>query len=63
MEQSGEEDTLAKLKAQGYVTVGFANENPYAYKTADGELTGEAVEIARVILKRLGINERRSALI
>ncbi|MBR2567793.1 MAG: ectoine/hydroxyectoine ABC transporter substrate-binding protein EhuB [Paenibacillus sp.] len=62
VEQSGEEDTLAKLKAQGYVTVGFANENPYAYKTADGELTGEAVEIARVILKRLGINEIRGEL-
>lgn len=62
VEQGGQEDTLAKLKAQGYATVGFANENPYAYKTADGKLTGEAVEIAKVILKRLGINEVRGEL-
>jgi polar amino acid transport system substrate-binding protein len=55
-------DTLSKLQKQGYVTVGFANENPYAYKTADGKLTGEAVEIARVVLKRLGIDEIRGEL-
>ncbi|QYR23942.1 ectoine/hydroxyectoine ABC transporter substrate-binding protein EhuB [Paenibacillus sp. sptzw28] len=56
------QDTLAKAKKQGFITVGFANENPYAYKGADGKLTGEAVEIARVILQRLGINEMRGEL-
>lgn len=55
-------DTLSRLKAQGYVKVGFANENPYAYQTADGELTGEAVEVARVVLKRMGIEEIRGEL-
>lgn len=55
-------DTLAEAQKRGYITVGFANENPYAYKTADGELTGEAVEIARAILKRLGIDELRGEL-
>nr|WP_235594161.1 MULTISPECIES: ectoine/hydroxyectoine ABC transporter substrate-binding protein EhuB [Paenibacillus] len=53
------EGTLARAQEQGYVTVGFANEKPYAYQTADGELTGEAVEIARTVLKNLGINEMR----
>lgn len=56
------ESTLEKVQEQGYVTVGFANEKPYAYETIDGELTGEAVEIARVILKNLGINEIRGEL-
>ncbi len=56
------EGTLAKAKEQGYVTVGFANEKPYAYKTSDGQLTGEAVEIARVVLKNLGINEMKGEL-
>ncbi|MBP1157240.1 MULTISPECIES: ectoine/hydroxyectoine ABC transporter substrate-binding protein EhuB [unclassified Paenibacillus] len=56
------EGTLAKAQEQGYVTVGFANEKPYAYQTADGELTGEAVEIARTVLKNLGINEMRGEL-
>lgn len=59
---AGGETTLEKAKRLGYVTVGFANEKPYAYKEAGGELTGEAVEIARVILKNLGINEMRGEL-
>lgn len=54
--------TLEKAVEQGYITVGFAGENPYAYKNEEGELTGEAVEIARVILKRLGIAEMRGEL-
>ncbi len=54
--------TLEKAVEQGYVTIGFAGENPYAYKNENGELTGEAVEIARVILKRLGIEEMRGEL-
>jgi len=55
-------DMLTKAKEQGYITVGFANENPYAYKNESGELTGEAVEIARVILNRLGIKELKGEL-
>ncbi|MFF2887378.1 ectoine/hydroxyectoine ABC transporter substrate-binding protein EhuB [Paenibacillus sp. NPDC057967] len=54
--------TLERAVKQGYITVGFAGENPYAYKNEQGELTGEAVEIASVILKRLGIGEMRGEL-
>lgn len=57
-----EMSTLQKVQEQGYVTVGFAGENPYAYKDENGELTGEAVEIARIILKRLGIEEIKGEL-
>ncbi|MGG1514571.1 ectoine/hydroxyectoine ABC transporter substrate-binding protein EhuB [Paenibacillus oryzisoli] len=57
-----QESTLEKAKKQGFITVGFANENPYAYATPDGKLTGEAVEVARVILKNLGINEMNGVL-
>jgi polar amino acid transport system substrate-binding protein len=52
-----EETTFEKAKRQGYVTIGFANENPYAFATADGKTTGEAVEVARVVLNKLGIKE------
>lgn len=48
-------DLLAKLKKQGYVTVGFANEKPYAYKDDNGELKGEAVAIASAVFKKLGV--------
>ncbi|WP_159888231.1 ectoine/hydroxyectoine ABC transporter substrate-binding protein EhuB [Paenibacillus puerhi] len=60
--QAGTEDTLAKAKRQGAVTIGFANEKPYAYKTSDGQLTGEAVEIARAVLGKLGIKEMNGEL-
>ncbi len=49
------ETTLERAKKQGYIRVGFANEAPFAYATPDGKLTGEAPEIAKVILKRMGI--------
>ncbi|GAK40807.1 ectoine/hydroxyectoine ABC transporter substrate-binding protein EhuB [Paenibacillus urinalis] len=54
--------TLDQAIDQGYITVGFANEKPYAYKDENGELTGEAVEIAKVILERLGVKEMKGEL-
>jgi len=60
--ETADKSTFEKVKEQGYVTVGFANEKPYAYQTADGELTGEAVEVARAVLKNLGIHEMRGEL-
>ncbi|UJF32354.1 ectoine/hydroxyectoine ABC transporter substrate-binding protein EhuB [Paenibacillus hexagrammi] len=57
-----QKNTLEKAKEQGFISVGFANEKPYAYATPDGKLTGEAVEVARVVLKNLGINEMNGVL-
>lgn len=57
-----QETTLEKAKRQGYITVGFANEAPYAYATPDGKLTGEAVEVSRAILNKLGIKEMNGVL-
>ena len=54
--------TLERAREQGFVRVGFANEVPYAYANPDGTLTGEAVEVARVILERLGIPEMDGVL-
>jgi len=56
------ETTLAKAQQEGYISVGFANERPYAYATPDGKLTGEAVEISRKILSNLGIAEMDGVL-
>lgn len=50
------EDLLAQLKEKGTVTVGFANEKPYAYQE-DGELKGAAVDIATAVFKELGIDK------
>ncbi|GHE96620.1 ectoine/hydroxyectoine ABC transporter substrate-binding protein EhuB [Streptomyces longispororuber] len=49
-------DTLARLKSQGTVRLGIAGEAPYGYIDDDGDFTGEAVELARIIFKRLGVD-------
>lgn len=50
-------DTLARLKSQGIVRLGIAGEAPYGFIDDQGNFTGEAVELAKVIFKRLGIGK------
>ncbi len=47
--------TLERAKAQGFIRVGFANEAPFGYATPDGKLTGEAPEVAKAVLAKIGI--------
>ncbi len=47
-------DLLERLRAAGVVRLGIAGEIPFGYIDKDGELTGEAPELAKVIFKRLG---------
>jgi polar amino acid transport system substrate-binding protein len=49
---------LDKAKKQGYITVGFAGEAPYAYEEG-GTLTGEDPSVHRAIWKALGVNDLR----
>ena len=54
---------LQAIRLAGIVRLGYANEAPYGYRdTATGRLTGEAPEVARVVLRRLGI-ERIEAVV
>jgi polar amino acid transport system substrate-binding protein len=50
-------DLLAQLQEEGSITVGIANEEPYGFEDAEGNITGEAPEVARVVLEELGIGE------
>jgi len=57
------ETTLERVRREGVVRVGFANEAPYAYlESRSGRLTGEAPEIARAVLGRMGIQEIEGVL-
>ncbi|MDR4885941.1 ectoine/hydroxyectoine ABC transporter substrate-binding protein EhuB [Fredinandcohnia sp. QZ13] len=48
--------SLDELKEKGTVTIGFANEAPYAYQDPKtGELKGAAVEIATKVFQNMGI--------
>ncbi|WP_246225851.1 ectoine/hydroxyectoine ABC transporter substrate-binding protein EhuB [Chelativorans xinjiangense] len=51
------QDALEQAQESGYIRVGFANEAPYGFATPDGKLTGEAPEVAKAILAKMGINE------
>ncbi len=48
------QSTLEKIKSEGAIRVGFANEAPFGYATISGVLTGEAPETARAILSNIG---------
>lgn len=48
-------DLLDRLRAQGVARLGIAGEIPFGYIDKNGELTGEAPELAKVIFKRLGV--------
>jgi polar amino acid transport system substrate-binding protein len=48
---------LAELQEQGSITVGIANEVPYGYEDEDGNVTGEAPEVAKRVLHELGIDQ------
>jgi polar amino acid transport system substrate-binding protein len=47
--------TLERARAQGSIRVGFANEAPFAYADASGELTGESVVVFRHVMRELGV--------
>jgi polar amino acid transport system substrate-binding protein len=49
--------TLDDLKAQGFVRIAIANEPPFTAVAADGTVSGAAPDVARVIFKRLGVND------
>ena len=49
------DDALARARRTGVIRIGYAVEAPYAFLTADGKVTGESPEIARVVAAHLGI--------
>ena len=51
------ESTLERIKDQGYIRMGFANENPFSYATPEGELAGIDVDILNHILADMGVKE------
>ncbi|MGV0792459.1 ectoine/hydroxyectoine ABC transporter substrate-binding protein EhuB [Mycolicibacterium sp. XJ1819] len=53
--EGGEGGTLERIKDAGSIKVGIAGEVPYGY-TADGEVTGEAPEVAKAVFRAMGID-------
>lgn len=56
-EKGGSGNLLDKLKKQGYVKVGFADEQPYGFKDKDsGDASGESPAVIGYIFKQLGVD-------
>lgn len=51
------DETLARLKEQGFARIAIANEPPWTEVKPDGKITGAAPEVARAVLAKLGIPE------
>lgn len=47
--------TLEQARKEGVIRIGFANEAPFGYATPAGAVTGEAPEIAKIVLKKMGV--------
>ncbi len=55
--------TLELIRREGIARIGYANDIPFGHATADGKITGEAPEIARKILARMGIEKIEGVLV
>jgi polar amino acid transport system substrate-binding protein len=49
--------TLENARSAGTIKVGIANEAPYGFTDSSGKVSGESVEVARAVLKAMGIND------
>ena len=56
-------DTLDSVKSAGKVVAGYANTVPFSYLDDKGELTGQAIELARAAFGAMGIAEVEGVLI
>ncbi|PSH70323.1 ectoine/hydroxyectoine ABC transporter substrate-binding protein EhuB [Phyllobacterium brassicacearum] len=51
------DESLDKLKAQGFARIAIANEPPFTAVKADGTVSGAAPDVARAVFKKLGVND------
>ena len=50
-----EPDALAAVRYHGVLRIGYSVEPPYAWPDEQGRVTGEAVELARLVAARMGV--------
>ncbi len=55
-------DTLERLREQGFVRIAIANEPPWTAVNSDGTVSGAAPEVARAVMKRLGVSDLSASI-
>ncbi len=56
------QETLERLKEQGFVRIAIANEPPWTAVNSDGTVSGAAPEVARAVMKRLGVEDLSASI-
>lgn len=51
------ETTLQKIRREGVIRIGYANEAPYAFAGADGRLSGESPAVFAHVMQQLGVHK------
>ncbi|WP_459934158.1 transporter substrate-binding domain-containing protein [Fundidesulfovibrio butyratiphilus] len=54
-EYATQDQSLARVRSTRSLRIGYAVEAPYAFLTADGEVTGQSPELARQVCAALGV--------
>jgi polar amino acid transport system substrate-binding protein len=54
---AGGGSVLENARSSGSIRIGIAGEEPYGFTDVSGNVTGEAPEVARVVLQAMGIGE------
>lgn len=52
---SATETTLERIKRSGVVEVGYVEAEPFAFTTPGGFIDGESPQIARYVLRKIGV--------
>jgi len=56
------ESTLERLRKQGFARIAIANEPPWTQVTTGGKVTGAAPEVARAVLRKLGVKDVEASI-
>ncbi len=59
----GGQNALQAAKQKDSIRVGIANEQPYGFADASGNVTGEAPEVAREVFKAMGISGMQAQVV
>lgn len=56
------DSTLERIKREGVVRIGFANEAPWSFAQTDGTIAGADYELAKLVFSNLGVPELEGVL-
>lgn len=59
---AGAQDALEQLRRQGFARIAIANEPPYTQVNPDGTVSGAGPDLARAVMRRLGVGDVQASV-